>query len=78
MTSTVHKYYKKSIDGLLVLVQLDPVHLKGVELQIDPHGHVLRTEREFDEDIYEDLAIDDFETASPLEFNLYLQGLSGN
>ena len=77
MTSSLHKYYKKHFDGLLILVQLNPTELTGIELVVNEEGQVIRTEREFDEDIYEDLAVDEFLEASPLEFNLYLKGLAG-
>jgi len=75
MSSSIHKYYKKSFDGLLILVQLDPITLTGVELIVDGDGTIVKNEREFDSDIYEDLEIDEFEPASPLEFNLYLKKL---
>ena len=60
---------------MLILVQLDPVNLTGVELIISKDGQVIRTERTFDEDIYEDLEADEFEPGSALEFNLYLKNL---
>jgi hypothetical protein len=60
------------LEGLLILLQLDPVNLRGVELIIDQQGTTVKTEREFDEEIYQDLVADEFEPASPLEFNLYL------
>ena len=77
MNASLCSYYKKSFEGLLILVQLDPVTLKGIELIIDEDGRMVRTDREFDEDIYLDLEEDEFEKASPLEFNLYLKGLGG-
>lgn len=75
MSQLVHKYFKKSFDGLLILVQLDPINLTGVELIIGDDGKIVRNEREFDADIYEDLEVDEFKPASPLEFNLYLNEL---
>ena len=77
MSTTLHKYYKKQYEGLLILVQLDPTSLTGVELIINEEGQIVRNERKFDQDIYEDLAFDEFETASPLEFHLYLKGVAG-
>ena len=61
---------------MLILVQLDPINLRGVELIVNNDGQVIRTEREFDSDIYDDLEVDEFEPASPLEFNLYLKNLA--
>ena len=75
MSSIVHHYYKKSFDGLLILVQLDPVELTGVELLIDSNGQIVKSKRQYDSDIYSDLEEDNFVTASALEFNLYLKGL---
>ena len=54
MNSTLHKYYKKHFDGLLILVQLNPMDLTGIELVINEERQIIRTERKFDEDIYED------------------------
>ena len=75
MSSIVHHYYKKSFDGLLILVQLNPAELTGVELIIDSNGHTVKTNRQYDSEIYGDLEEDDFVTANALEFNLYLKGL---
>jgi len=75
LSSIVHHYYKKSFDGLLILVQLDPAELSGVELIIDPNGQIVKTDRQYDSDIYHELEEDEFETAGALEFNLYLKGL---
>ena len=71
----VHQYYKGAIDGLTVLVQINPESMKGIELVIDENGHVLKTDRELDEDVYDDLAEDGFIESSALEFNLYLKGV---
>ncbi len=60
---------------MLILVQVDPVNLNGVELIISQDGQVIRTDREFDPDIYQDLEVDEFEPGNPLEFNLYLKNL---
>lgn len=76
MSSAIHKYYKKSHQGLLILVQLNPVTLTGVELIVDEEGRMVKTNREFDADIYQDLEVDEFKEASPLEFNLYLKNLA--
>ncbi|GJM28202.1 MAG: hypothetical protein DHS20C17_08370 [Cyclobacteriaceae bacterium] len=75
MSQTIHQYFKKSFDGLLILIQLDPVKLTGVELIVDENGTTVKTDREYDQEIYQDLEADDFETGSALEFNLYLKDL---
>ncbi len=68
-------YFKRIYDDYKVLVKVHPKDHTGTELIIHPDGKVEKTEMEFDEEIYEDLKVDEFEKCSPLEFNLYLQGL---
>lgn len=72
---TIHKYFKGDIDGLKVLVQVDPELLSGLELIINEEGDVVKTKRKFDKEIYDDLAEDGFVQSSALEFNLYLKGI---
>ena len=71
----VHQYFKKVIDQGKILVQIDPSSLAGLELLIHPNGDIVKTKRDFDEDIYDDLKEDEFEEANSMEFNLYLKGL---
>ncbi|MDZ4714398.1 MAG: hypothetical protein SH819_02925 [Cytophagales bacterium] len=78
MTSNiVHQYFKKAHEELIILVQVNPIHLKGTELTVAPRGSVSRRELEFDAAIFEDLRMDGFTETSPLEFHLYLSGLAG-
>ena len=72
----VKEYFKKEIEGDKILIQLNPHDFTGVELLVSNEGQIQRTERQFDEEIYEDLTTDDFVRASALEFNLILKGLS--
>lgn len=55
------------------MVQINPIDLSGLELLINNEGKMRKTVREFDEDIYDDLESDGFDTANQLEFNLYLK-----
>jgi len=50
--------------------------MAGLELLVSESGSVTQTEREFDSTIYEDLDFDEFAKSSPLEFNLYLSGMT--
>jgi hypothetical protein len=77
-SAIVHQYYKKELDECIILLQVDPIHLQGVELIRYNNGSVQKTNRQLDEGIYDDLAADGFTNASPLEFNLYLKGLVPN
>ncbi|WP_186756467.1 MULTISPECIES: hypothetical protein [Echinicola] len=69
------KYFKRTFDDYKVLVQVNPQDFTGIELIIHPDGKIEKTTMEFDEEIYDDLEVDEFESCSPLEFNLYLKGL---
>jgi hypothetical protein len=74
-SNIVHQYFKKEIEGVKILVKVNPILFKGAEITVDADGHAELRELEFDQDIFEDLKADEFEEASPLEFNLYLNGL---
>lgn len=50
--------------------------MEGLELLISTKGDITQNNREFDSSIYDDLAFDEFEESSPIEFNLYLSGIS--
>lgn len=73
----VQQYFKRVFDDYIVLVQVNPATYQGLELIIHPDGKVEKTKMQYDDEIFEDLAADEFEHASALEFNLYLKGLSG-
>jgi len=72
----VNQYFKKEFQGTKILVKVNPIHYKGVEITISPDGNSEIRELDFDAEIFEDLKEDGFEAASPLEFNLYLSGLA--
>lgn len=74
-SNIVHQYFKKEIQGAKIIVKVNPIQLKGVELVITTDGKVESRDLEFDEGIFDDLKEDGFEAASPLEFNLYQTGL---
>lgn len=74
METNLPDYFKRVYDDYKVLVKVYPADFTGTELIIHPDGKVEKTEMEFDEEIFEDLAVDEFEKCSPLEFNLYLKG----
>ncbi len=72
----VHEYFKKELEELKVLVRVNPASLAGLELVVTQNGDVEKRKLQFDEEIYDDLQVDGFVPASPLEFNLYLKGLA--
>lgn len=74
-SNIVHKYFKKEIQGSKILIKVDPVHLTGLEMIVRKDSKLDTRHLDFDELIYEDLAIDGFEEVSGMEFNLHLSGL---
>ena len=75
-SNIVHQYFKKEIEGLKIIVKVNPIHLKGTEITVTKEGTTGRRDLEFDAAIFDDLKADGFEAASPLEFNLYESGLA--
>ncbi|HRK55776.1 MAG TPA: hypothetical protein PK185_17835 [Cyclobacteriaceae bacterium] len=75
-SNIVHQYFKKEIEGSKLLVKLNPIHLRGLELIVYSNGKVETREMEFDEAIFEDLEADGFKEVSGMEFNLHLSGLA--
>jgi hypothetical protein len=82
-SNIVHQYFKKQFDDFTVLVKVDPIQLKGTEITIEKNGskemrHLKFNEEGYStpEEVFEDLKVDGFEAASPIEFNLYFAGLS--
>lgn len=76
MKDSIAKYFKRVFDDYQVLVKVNQDDYTGTELIIHPDGRIEKTELDFDEEIYEDLAEDEFKPCSPLEFNLHLKGLA--
>jgi hypothetical protein len=76
-SNIVHQYFKKELETSTILVRVNPIQLKGLEITLHKNGEPEVRELELDEHIVEDLKIDGFKEASPLEFNLYFSGLAG-
>lgn len=68
----ISQYFKRKLKTYEIYVQVNPNNFTGVELIVHPDGKIEKTEMEFDEEIFEDLAEDDFIHASALEFQLLL------
>jgi hypothetical protein len=73
-SNIVHQYFRKEMEGLTILVRVNPILYTGTEITLQEGGNEMR-ELEFDADIFEDLKVDGFTESSALEFNLYLNGL---
>ena len=78
MKDIVHLYFKRQFKDHLLLVRVNPVDYTGTELAVMNDGSIQKRELQFDENIEEDLAVDEFKAGSALEFNLYLKGLHGD
>jgi hypothetical protein len=72
MAKAIAQYFKRVFEDYQVLVMVNPSDFTGIELILHPDGKVEKTDMEFDEEIFEDLAEDEFQTCSPLEFQLLL------
>jgi hypothetical protein len=68
----IPQYFKRVFDDYQVLVKVNPTDFSGIELIVHPDGRVEKTEMSFDEEIFEDLEVDEFQPGGALEFNLYL------
>lgn len=72
MAKAITQYFKRIFDDYQVLVQVNPNDFTGIELIVHPDGKIEKTDMEFDEEIFDDLAEDEFQPCSPLEFQLIL------
>lgn len=62
----VIQYYRKKADTDLILIQINPHTLEGVEILVSGNKYLKKTCRQFEEDIYDDLNIDGLNPAMPL------------
>jgi hypothetical protein len=72
----IYEYFKKEFKDFKIIVQLNPKSFEGIELTIYNDKSIEKREMQFDKDIYEDFEADAFKKANPLEFNLYLNGIT--
>ena len=75
-SNIVHRYFKKKFNKSTILVKVNPILFKGIEITLVVNEESQIRELTFDEDIWEDLKADGFDEASALEFNLYYSGLA--
>jgi hypothetical protein len=75
-SNIVHQYFKKEEDGVKILLQINPIHLRGHQITIN-QGVVDDEEIEFGPNIIQELKDNGYAESSPLEFNLYYTGLAG-
>lgn len=75
-SNIVHQYFKKVLPECTLLVKVNPLQLKAMEITVYRDQEPELRELEVDEGIFNDLKIDGFTEASPIEYNLYLSGLA--
>jgi hypothetical protein len=76
-SNIVHQYFRKQLQDVTILLRVNPIQLKGMEITLPADGGEPSVrELELDQEIFEDLKVDGFVDASPLEFNLYFSGLA--
>lgn len=75
-SNIVHQYFKKESNGTKNLIKINPIHLRGIQIEIDANGETTSEEIEFGANIVEELRADGYSESSPLEFNLYYTGLA--
>jgi hypothetical protein len=78
MAKAFPQYFKRVFDDYQVLVQVNPEDFTGVELIVHPDGKIEKTEMTFDEEVFDDLAADEFLHCSAIEFQLLLSKLKVN
>jgi hypothetical protein len=74
-SNIVHQYFKKEMGDVTILVKVNPLQFKAMEITVAKTKEAEIREIEVDADIFDDLKADGFTEASPMEFNLYLSGL---
>lgn len=72
----VHQYFKRDFDDFTIYVKVNPYSYQGTELTIFKNGSKESRDMTFDEQIFEDLAADDFKEVTSLEYQLYASGLA--
>ena len=75
-SNIVHQYYKKESGQTLYLLKVNPIQFTGAEIIIFPDGKTDFREFEFDEEFVAEIKAQGYSPAGPLEFNLYLSGLT--
>lgn len=75
-SNIVHQYFRKETGDSMILVKVNPILFTGTELTVPSSGKLQLREFEFDEEYEAALVANGYQPAGPMEFNLYLNGLS--
>ena len=74
-SNIVHQYFRKESGETMILVKVNPIQYMAAEITVSATGTELR-EFELDEEFEKELAANGYQPAGPMEFNLYLSGLT--
>jgi hypothetical protein len=74
-SNIVHQYFKKQTGDVTMLVKVNPLQLKAMEITLQKGQDPELREFEAGADMIDELRKDGFSEASAIEFNLYLSGL---
>lgn len=74
-SNIVHQYFRKESGETMILVKVNPIQYTAAEITVSATGTELR-EFELDEEFEKELAANGYQPAGPMEFNLYLSGLT--
>ena|GEM_PF-545865 len=77
MAKAFPQYFKRFFDDYRVLVRVNPSDFSGIELIVHPDGKIEKTEMTFYEEIFDDLAEDEFIHCNVLEFQIHFTKLKG-
>lgn len=75
-SNIVHRYLRKKSGASTILLRINPIKLSGLKLTLVPGKDAQLHEMDFEETLWDDLKVEGFEEANPLEFNLYYSGLA--
>ena len=75
-SNIVHVYFRKDSGKTLNLVRVNPIQFTASEITITSGGEPDYREFEIDEEFERELTANGYLPSGPLEFNMYLSGLS--
>jgi len=74
-SNIVHQYFRKESGEAMILVKVNPIQFTAAEITVSATGTELR-EFELDEEFEKEFVANGYHPAGPMEFNLYLSGLT--
>jgi len=75
-SNIVHQYFRNVSGEIMILVRVNPIHYTATEITVSSTGEKELREFELNEEFESELAAEGYKPAGPMEFNLYLSGLT--